>query len=75
MLGKDLALEGNFIVETALDIPTQEKAEASLKKIDTSQGSLITLNSKTGEILALVGGKDYKDSQYNRATQARRQKT
>ncbi len=73
VLGKDLALEGNFIVETALDIPTQEKAEASLKKIDTSQGSLITLNSKTGEILALVGGKDYKDSQYNRATQARRQ--
>jgi len=73
VLGKDLALEGNFIVETALDIPMQEKAEASLKKIDTSQGSLITLNSKTGEILALVGGKDYKDSQYNRATQARRQ--
>ena len=73
VLGKDLSLEGNFIVETALDIPMQQKAEASLKKNDNSQGALVTLNSQNGEILALVGGKNYKESQYNRATQSRRQ--
>ena len=37
------------------------------------QGALVTLNPETGEILALVGGRDFKDSQFNRITQARRQ--
>jgi membrane peptidoglycan carboxypeptidase len=34
---------------------------------------MVTLNSSTGEILALVGGVDYLQSQFNRATQALRQ--
>jgi membrane peptidoglycan carboxypeptidase len=81
LLGKDLAQEGNFIVETALDPNIQTKAEAALRDgIDSegatygfSQGSLITMDFEAGEILALVGGKDYKLSQFNRATQALRQ--
>jgi penicillin-binding protein 1A len=36
-------------------------------------GSLVSLDSKTGDILALVGSYDYKVSPYNRATQGRRQ--
>ncbi len=36
-------------------------------------GALISLDSKTGDILALVGSVDYKTSSYNRATQGRRQ--
>jgi penicillin-binding protein 1A len=36
-------------------------------------GSLVSLDSKTGDILALVGSYDYKISPYNRATQGRRQ--
>jgi penicillin-binding protein 1A len=81
LLGKDLAQEGNFIVETALDPNIQTKAEAAIRDgIDGegstygfSQGSLITMDFEAGEILALVGGKDYKQSQFNRATQALRQ--
>ena len=36
-------------------------------------GALVSLDSKTGDILALVGSVDYKKSSFNRATQGRRQ--
>ncbi len=81
LLGKDLAQEGNFIVETALDPTIQARAESALSSdIDSSgsiyrfsQGALVTLDVRQGEILAMVGGKDYRQSQFNRATQALRQ--
>lgn len=81
LLGEQLAEEGNFVIETGLDLPTQEKAETSLRDAVNStgassgfsQGALVTIDSKTGEILALVGGADYKKSQFNRASQAHRQ--
>jgi len=37
------------------------------------QGCLIALRPQTGELLALVGGRDYRISQFDRCTQARRQ--
>jgi penicillin-binding protein 1B len=37
------------------------------------QCALVAMNAKTGEILAMVGGRDYTQSQLNRATEARRQ--
>ena len=37
------------------------------------QGCLIAMRPQTGEILALVGGRDYGESQFDRCTQARRQ--
>jgi penicillin-binding protein 1A len=37
------------------------------------QGALITLDAATGHVLAMVGGRDFQDSKYNRATQTRRQ--
>ena len=36
-------------------------------------GALVSMDPKTGDILALVGGVDYQTSPYNRATQGRRQ--
>ena len=36
------------------------------------QGCLVALRPQTGEILALVGGRDYAESQFDRCTQARR---
>lgn len=81
LLGEQLAQEGNFIVETGLDQQMQSKAETSLRNAvensgaanSYSQGAVVTLDSSTGEILALVGGVDYQKSQFNRATQALRQ--
>jgi penicillin-binding protein 1B len=37
------------------------------------QGALVVLDPKTGGIVAMVGGRDYRTSQFNRAVQARRQ--
>ena len=37
------------------------------------QCAMVAMNAKTGEILAMVGGRDYTQSQLNRATEARRQ--
>jgi penicillin-binding protein 1A len=81
LLGDQLAQEGNFIVESSLDPQMQAKAEASLKNsVETtgaasnfSQGALVTLDASTGEVLAMVGGVDFQQSQFNRATQALRQ--
>ena len=81
LLGEELAREGNFIVETGLDLSLQRKAEKALGEAVNregasyrfSQGAILTLDSRSGEILALVGGVDYQQSQFNRATQAQRQ--
>jgi penicillin-binding protein 1A len=37
------------------------------------QGALVTLDANTGYVRAMVGGRDFQDSKFNRATQARRQ--
>ena len=81
ILGVSLAQEGNFYVETSLDLSTQIQAESTMQasianagsSYGFSQGALVTLDSATGEILALVGGADYSQSQFNRASQAVRQ--
>lgn len=81
ILGASVAAEGNFIVETSLDIDLQTKAEAafneslqdSVNRFNLSQGALVSINSENGEIVAMIGGKDYRESQFNRVTQAQRQ--
>jgi len=37
------------------------------------QGALVTLDATTGHVLAMVGGRDFQDSKFNRAVQTRRQ--
>jgi penicillin-binding protein 1B len=56
-----------------------DRVQALLKKKDKDkekalvQGCLIAIEPQTGAIVALVGGRSYGSSQYNRVTQARRQ--
>ena len=49
--------------------------EFKVQDVNVSQlnGAMVSLDSKTGDILALVGSVDYKKSSYNRATQGKRQ--
>jgi penicillin-binding protein 1A len=37
------------------------------------EGSLVAVDARTGAVLAMVGGRDFRESRFNRATQARRQ--
>lgn len=77
----EAAREGNFIIETALNPRMQRQAEQSLRNAINnfgstsrySQGAIVTLDSSTGAILAMAGGLDYQQSQFNRVTQAHRQ--
>lgn len=57
---------GGLIVTTTLDLAVQELAErivkeevAKAKNLDVGNGSLVVLDPKNGQILAMVGSKDY----------------
>ncbi|MCK4671708.1 MAG: PBP1A family penicillin-binding protein, partial [Candidatus Aegiribacteria sp.] len=40
---------------------------------DYIQGALVAVDPQTGYVMAMVGGRDFRDSEFNRAVQARRQ--
>jgi 1A family penicillin-binding protein len=79
--GRDNVLHGNFKVQTTLDLATQEAAERYVKQLVArygrryrfDQAALVALNPHTGGILAMVGGRDFRTSPYNRAVLAHRQ--
>ena len=58
-------------------LPTQAAnapvLHASLEQDSGAQASLLALDNTSGEVLAMVGGRDFNLSQYNRATQSERQ--
>jgi penicillin-binding protein 1A len=47
--------------------------KATLEQDSGAQASLMAMDNTTGDVLAMVGGRDYALSQFNRATQAERQ--
>ncbi|MFH7243861.1 MAG: transglycosylase domain-containing protein [Spirulina sp.] len=81
VLGESLAREGNFLVQTGLDLDLQKAAENALTEdvstrgasLGYSQGAVVTVDTPSGEIRAMVGGVDFGQSQFNRASQALRQ--
>lgn len=46
---------------------------ATLEQDSGTQGALLMMDNASGDVLAMVGGRDYMTSQFNRATQAERQ--
>ena len=47
--------------------------KVSLEQDSGTQGALLALDNASGEIKAMVGGRDFNESKFNRATQALRQ--
>ncbi len=67
---------GGLRIYTTLDLKAQAAAEEALVdylKENDFQGALVAMDPHTGFIKALVGGRDFTESQFNRATQAYRQ--
>ena len=69
----------DLVVETTLDLPIQAAAEQAVRSgvaahadQGVQQGALVAMDGE-GRIRAYVGGTVYADSQYDRATMARRQ--
>jgi penicillin-binding protein 1A len=48
-------------------------ARVRLEEDSGAQGALLAIDNTTGEVKAMVGGRDFKESKFNRATQALRQ--
>ncbi len=71
--------EGDIVIETTLDLSMQRAAETAVltalekhgEKMRIGQGALVVL-STDGAVKAMVGGRSYSESQFNRAVQARR---
>lgn len=61
---------GGLRVHTTLDLKMQRAAREALGK---SQGAIVAIDPTDGAIRSMVGGRDYVESQFNRATQAVRQ--
>ena len=64
-------------IYTNLDLDLQKKVEENIQESipDDSkiQTSVVLMNPDTGGVLALIGGKDYNESSFNRATDSLRQ--
>ncbi len=73
-------VEQSIVVETTIDPKLQSVAEAAVidelaaksVKFNVSQGALVAMTSD-GAVRAMVGGRNYGESQYNRAVTAKRQ--
>ena len=86
-LGANLLYRGGIVIESTLNLDLQRSAREAVNmgiaayearqpgKAGTPpvQASFIALAPASGEVKALVGGRDFTSSPYNRATQARRQ--
>src|SRR6478736_508610 len=73
-------IDQNIVVETTIDPKLQSVAEAAIidelaaksVKFNVTQGALVAM-TPDGAVRAMVGGRNYADSQYNRAITAKRQ--
>ena len=70
--GKETVYQEGLRVYTTIDLELQQAAQEAVRRLK-SEGALVALAPGTGEVLALVGGKDFEVSKFNRATQAFRQ--
>ncbi len=85
--GADVVYNEGLRVETTLDLARQRAADAAVvlgmasyetrQSVAEAEGrvqaALVSIDPYSGSIHAMVGGRDYRESQFNRAVQARRQ--
>ncbi|WFP64881.1 transglycosylase domain-containing protein [Mesorhizobium sp. WSM4904] len=73
-------VRGDIVIDTTVDLTLQKLAEQSIrrlidesgKKLNVTQGALVSIDD-SGAVRAMVGGYDYSTSQFDRASEARRQ--
>lgn len=79
-VGKQALYQEGLVIQTTLNRAMQQRAEYEMDRhltlmrtnVPEAEGALVSIDRTTGAIKALVGGRDYKRSQFNRA-KARRQ--
>jgi penicillin-binding protein 1A len=68
-----LVKPGDVIYIHLADAVEGKAQRATLEQDSGAQGALLAIDNTSGDVLAMVGGRDYALSQFNRATQAERQ--
>ncbi len=82
--GKELLTGGGLTIYTSMDRTMQQRARVSIqrglatlsgknKKGQKPQAAMVVMEAGSGKVRALVGGADFRVSQFDRAIQARRQ--
>jgi penicillin-binding protein 1A len=80
--GKDALYRQGLRIKTTINSDMQEKAEKAFTGVvhqirtkfkDPVNGGMLSIVPSTGAIKVMIGGYDFKESQYNRAFQAQRQ--
>jgi penicillin-binding protein 1B len=69
----DMDLQRAAYAAVVKQLAALDKVQSKRFPAGTLQAALVALNAQTGEIVAMVGGRDYERSQLNRATDAMRQ--
>jgi len=69
----DLLHIGDVVYVKVLSLDAGNKAHVSLEQDSGAEGALVAIDNATGGIKAMVGGRDFNLSKFNRATQALRQ--
>ena len=79
-IGEFVETTRDLTVITTLDPRMQAEAEAAVAEVIARNGAKLAVRqaalvamSPNGAVRAMVGGRDYTESQFNRATQAQRQ--
>lgn len=75
--GAPRAFDGGLQIKTTLDLELQRAAEHAIEGYLAYSGgptaSLVAIENSTGEVRAMVGGRDYNKSPFNLATEGERQ--
>ena len=71
--GNTLVKPGDVIYVHLADAMEGSSRRATLEQDSGTQGAVFAMDNTTGDVLAMIGGRDYSLSEFNRATQAQRQ--
>ena len=72
-LARNTFSSGDLVYVRIVSLGSDGSARVSLEQDSGAQGALLAIENSTGDIQAMVGGRDYAESKFNRATQAQRQ--
>ena len=64
---------GDLVYVHVTEMDAFGQGKATLEQDSGVQGSMMAINNENGEVMAMVGGRDFALSQFNRATQSQRQ--
>lgn len=70
---QDILTRGDLVYVKILSMSSIRVAKTVLEQDSGAEGALLALDNSTGDVKAMVGGRDFAESKFNRATQAQRQ--